>query len=398
MRQLYVLLHRYLGLFTAVFLALAGLTGSLLAFHHELDEWLNPGFYEASTVGTLQQPGVLVDKVQSEHPRLQVWYMEYPQEAGHSALLAMVPRNDPQSGQPYDEKNTVFYLDPVSGETLGQRYWGECCFSRENFMPFILELHYSLTLPGNWGVLLMGVVAILWVLDCFIAVLLTLPRGRPFWRKWATAWKIKGGHAYRLNMDIHRASGLWLWLLLLPIAISSVAMNLPAQVFKPTVSLFSPVEPSVYEARGTMPKEALGVTQLTYQQAYQLAQEEGARLGLTVPIGELYYSFEYNFYGAGFGQHDTDAHGKSWLFFHGTDGRLLGQEIAGQGTLGEQFYRLQLPIHGGRIIGVTGQVLIAILGVVIAVLSITGVYIWWRKLQARRSSGLRNVGAARPSL
>ncbi|MEX5350803.1 PepSY domain-containing protein [Pseudomonas juntendi] len=391
MRQLYVLLHRYLGLVTAVFLALAGLTGSVLAFHHEIDEWLNPGFYEASAVGTLQEPGVLVDKVQSEHPRLQVWYMEYPQEPGHSALLAMVPRNDPQSGQPYDEKNTVFYLDPVSGETLGQRYWGECCFSRENFMPFILELHYSLTLPGNWGVLLMGVVAILWVLDCFIAVLLTLPRGRPFWRKWATAWKIKGGHTYRLNMDVHRASGLWLWLLLLPIAISSVAMNLPAQVFKPAVSLFSPVEPSVYEARGAMPKEALGVTRLTYQQAYQLAQKEGARLGLTAPIGELYYSFEYNFYGAGFGQHDTDAHGKSWLFFHGTDGHLLGQEIAGQGTLGEQFYRLQLPIHGGRIIGVTGQVLIAILGVVIAVLSITGVYIWWRKLQARRSSRLRRV-------
>ncbi|MNR06083.1 hypothetical protein D3C85_1221440 [compost metagenome] len=193
-------------------------------------------------------------------------------------------------------------------------------------------------------------------------------------------------------MDIHRAGGLWLWLLLLPIAISSVAMNLPAQVFKPAVSLFSTVEPSVYEARGTLPKEQLGVTQLSYQQAYQLAQQEGQRLGLTAPIGELYYSFEYNFYGAGFGQHDTDAQGKSWLFFHGTDGHLLGKEIAGQGTLGERFYRLQLPIHGGRIIGMTGQVLIAVLGVMIAVLSLTGVYIWWRKLQARRSGKVRRAG------
>ena len=392
MRQLYVLLHRFLGLITALFLALAGLTGSVLAFHHELDEWLNPSFYEAPAVGERQQPGVLVDKLQAEHPRLQVWYMEYPSEPGHAALLAMVPRNDPASGEPYAEKNTVFYLDPVSGLTLGQRYWGECCFSRENFMPFMLELHYSLTLPGNWGILLMGVVAIMWVIDCLIAVLLTLPRGRPFWGKWSKAWKIKGGHAYRLNMDIHRAGGLWLWLLLLPVALSSVAMNLPAQVFKPAVSLFSPVEPSVYEARGTLPKAQLGVTQLSYQQAYQLAQQEGQRLGLTAPIGELYYSFEYNFYGAGFGQHDTDAQGKSWLFFHGTDGHLLGKEIAGQGTLGERFYRLQLPIHGGRIIGMTGQVLIAVLGGMIAVLSLTGVYIWWRKLQARRSGKVRRAG------
>ncbi|NBA97849.1 PepSY domain-containing protein [Pseudomonas sp. R5(2019)] len=391
MRQLYVLLHRYIGLATALFLALAGLTGSVLAFQHELDEWLNPSFYEAKALGEPLQPGVLVDNIQREHPRLQVWYMEYPDEAGHSALLAVVPRNDPATGLPYLEKNTVFYLDPVSGVTLGQRYWGECCFSRENLVPFMLEFHHNLALPGNWGLWLMGGVAILWVLDCLIAVILTLPRGRPFWGKWTKAWKIKGGHAYRVNMDIHRAGGLWLWLLLLPVAVSSVAMNLPSQVFKPAVSLFSAVEPSVYEARGRVPTAELGETKLSYQQAYELAKAEGKRLGLHAAIGELYYSFEYNFYGAGFGQHDTDAQGKSWLFLHGTDGRLLGTEIAGQGTLGERFYRLQLPIHGGRILGSTGQYIIAMLGVVVAVLSVTGIYIWWRKLLARRSSRLRRA-------
>lgn len=391
MRAFLVLLHRYIGLATAVFLLLAGVTGSILAFNHELDEWLNPQFYAASAVGERLPPGELVDAVQSTHPKLQVWYMEYPNETGHTALLAMVPRNDPGTGQPFAERNQVFYLDPVNAEQKGQRYWGECCFQRENFVPFILEFHYNLTLPGNWGLLLMGLVAIAWVIDCFVALWLTLPRGKPFWKKWSTAWKVKGGHAYRLNFDLHRAGGLWLWLLLLPIAVSSVAMNLPSQVFKPAVSLFSPIEPSVYEARGRMPVGDLGVTQLSYQQAYERAVQEGKRLGLTAAIGELYYSFEYNFYGAGFGQHDTEAHGKSWLFFHGTDGRLLGQEIAGQGTLGEQFYRLQLPIHGGRIIGVTGQVMIAVLGVLIAGLSGTGVYIWWRKWQARRTSKARKA-------
>jgi len=389
MRALLVLLHRYIGLATALFLMMAGLTGSLLAFNHELDEWLNPGFYEATAKGSALPPGELVDTLQGQHPKLQVWYMEYPQEAGHTAMLAAVARNDPATGKPFEEPNQVFYLDPVSGEEMGRRVWGACCFQRENFIPFILEFHYNLTLPGNWGLWLMGMVAIAWVFDCFIALWLTLPRGKPFWKKWSTAWKIKGGHAYRLNFDLHRAGGLWLWLLLLPIAVSSVAMNLPSQVFKPAVSLFSPVEPSVYEARGGLPAEQLGVTQLSYQQAYERALEEGKRLGLTAAIGELYYSFEYNFYGAGFGQHDTEAHGKSWLFFHGTDGRLLGQEIAGQGTLGERFYRLQLPIHGGRIIGVAGQVLIALLGAVIAMLSATGIYIWWRKLMARRSSKAR---------
>ncbi len=37
-----VLVHRYVGLTIAVFLVMAGLTGALLAFYHELDGLLNP--------------------------------------------------------------------------------------------------------------------------------------------------------------------------------------------------------------------------------------------------------------------------------------------------------------------------------------------------------------------
>jgi uncharacterized iron-regulated membrane protein len=386
MRALLVLFHRYIGLATALFLMMAGITGSLLAFNHELDEWLNPGFYEATAKGRALPPGELVDTLQGQHPKLQVWYMEYPQEAGHTAMLAAVARNDPATGKPFDEPNQVFYLDPVSGQEMGRRFWGTCCFQRENLIPFILEFHYSLTLLGKLGFVADGAGGDCVGVRLFYGAVADPAEKQTFLEEVVQAWKIKGGHAYRLNFDLHRAGGLWLWLLLLPIAVSSVAMNLPSQVFKPAVSLLSPVEASVYEARGRLPAEQLGVTQLSYQQAYERALEEGKRLGLTAQIGELYYSFEYNFYGAGFGQHDTEAHGKSWLFFHGTDGRLLGQEIAGQGTLGERFYRLQLPIHGGRIIGLMGQVLIALLGIVIAMLSATGIYIWWRKLLARRSA------------
>ena len=90
MRAILVRLHRYLGLATALFLALAGLTGSVLAFHHELDEWLNPGFYHTSGVGEVLPPERLVARVEQAYPRMQVWYMEFPQEPGHAALLALV--------------------------------------------------------------------------------------------------------------------------------------------------------------------------------------------------------------------------------------------------------------------------------------------------------------------
>src|SRR3546814_6697919 len=94
MRSILVLLHRYIGLATAIFLFLAGITGSILAFHHELDEWLNPEFYHTPSEGPVLAPGTLVERVEQANPRIQVWYMEFPSETGHSALMETVRRNE----------------------------------------------------------------------------------------------------------------------------------------------------------------------------------------------------------------------------------------------------------------------------------------------------------------
>ncbi|MGA4815292.1 PepSY domain-containing protein [Pseudomonas aeruginosa] len=48
---------------------------------------------------------------------------------------------------------------------------------------------------------------------------------------------------------------------------------------------------------------------------------------------------------------------------------------------------MQYPIHGGRIAGLPGRIAIAALGLAIAGLSLTGVYIWWRKRRARHWNG-----------
>jgi uncharacterized iron-regulated membrane protein len=44
----------------------------------------------------------------------------------------------------------------------------------------------------------------------------------------------------------------------------------------------------------------------------------------------------------------------------------------------------QFPLHSGRILGVGGRILISCVGVMVAVLSATGLLIWLKKLNARR--------------
>src|SRR5690606_16937591 len=44
-RRVALLVHRYVGLGMVLFLVTAGLTGTIITFQEELDEWLNPELF-----------------------------------------------------------------------------------------------------------------------------------------------------------------------------------------------------------------------------------------------------------------------------------------------------------------------------------------------------------------
>ncbi|MEZ5935163.1 MAG: PepSY-associated TM helix domain-containing protein [Alphaproteobacteria bacterium] len=384
-RLILTLLHRYLGLAMALFLAMAGLTGAILAFHHEIDAWLNPAFYRAPAAGEPLGLVELVERAKRDHPALDIIYIESEPEPDHPALAVGEPRPDAATGELAELDYNWIYLDPVTGDTVATRYWARCCFAPEDFIPFLYEFHHSLTLPGLWGYILMGIVAILWTVDCFVGLFLTFPRGRPFLEKWRAAWRIKRGSAYRTNLDLHRAGGLWFWLLLLPIAVSSIAMNLPDQVFRPVVSLFSPVEPSIYHERSLMTPEERGAVTQTFAEIMARGEAEAARLGIDDEIHALYLGRLCTCFAVGYGDHHAAGLGMPWLYVDGRDGRLLQQVIPGEGTAGDIFMQLQFPIHGGRIAGLAGRIVICVTGLVIFMLSVTGIVIWWRKHRVRTS-------------
>ncbi|MGS0743339.1 PepSY domain-containing protein [Glaciimonas sp. GG7] len=53
------------------------------------------------------------------------------------------------------------------------------------------------------------------------------------------------------------------------------------------------------------------------------------------------------------------------------------------GSAGDIFMQAQFPLHSGRILGLTGRILISVMGAVVALLSATGLLIWLRKRRAR---------------
>ena len=228
--------HRWVGLAMAAFLVVAGLTGSLIAFYADLDAVLNPELFRVAPPA----PGVpLLDPIALQ-ARVQ---LQLPAATRlHRVILDLRP--DRSANYWIDERET--FIDPYTGRILGSRRFGDLSEGRKNLLTFIYRLHYSLSL-GEVGTWIFGIVSLLWTVDCFVGAYLTFPprsgQRRNPWRwlaRWVPAWQLKSNKLFSLVFTWHRASGLWVWGVLLVFAWSGVALNLGDQVYAPVMNLVLP--------------------------------------------------------------------------------------------------------------------------------------------------------------
>lgn len=416
MRSTFVLIHRWAGLFIAVFLFIAGLTGAVISWDHELDEWLNPHLFDAQSSGPPLAPLDLMAKIEAADPRGKVTFLPLAYEAGHTAEIGVEPRVDPQTGNLYPLDYNQAFVDPASGAIVGKRFWGAISLDSENLLPFLYKLHYSMHIPAfanidRWGVWFMGIVGIVWMFDCFVGFYLTLPSarsgpvanatGQPLplfgtaatrrsWRRrWRPAWQIRrGASTYRLNLDLHRAFGLWLWAMLFLIAFTSMSMNLGNEIVRPILNTISTLTPDAFDDRSPAPLNKPITPEVSYARAIETARAEAARRNWTEPAGGVFYGQQHGIYAILFhkpgDEHGSGGLGVKMLFVDGRSGSLVGGRVPWEGTAADVFMQLQFPLHSGRIAGMPGRILLSIMGVVVAMLSATGIVIWLKKRAARK--------------
>jgi uncharacterized iron-regulated membrane protein len=411
MRAAVAVLHRTMGLVIAGFLIVSGLTGAVISWDHELDTVLNPRLMTAGSDGGPMDAIDLMDEVEKRDPRVRVISVPLLVEPGHSLSFFVQARVDPATGSLFVPGYNQVFVDPVTGAELGRRAWGAAWpLSRENFVSFLYKLHYSLHLPEMWGIdrwgrWLMGAIALIWTIDCFVGFWLTLPARRHLSRvagarlvpwhgwlgRWRPSWSVRvSGTRYRLVFDLHRALGLWTWVLLFVLAFTAFSLNLYREVFYPLMSTVSQVTPNLFALRLPAPPERPIEPVVGYREIVERARAEGIGRGWTTPVGGVFYTPGFGIYGARFfevGEEEGAAGvGPAILYFDGKDGRLVAERRPWRGTAADIFLQAQFPLHSGRILGLPGRILVSLMGVVVAALSVTGLAIWYRRHCARMAA------------
>ncbi len=397
-RRILVVAHRYAGLAMAAFLVLIGLTGSVLAFLPELERTIAPELFAPVRSGDPLDAAALIVRAEVLEPRARVTSVSLRQE--DTAILSVIPRMDPVSGRPFALDFTQIFLDPYTGRELARRTYGNLSQGRINLMPFIYLLHQNLAWRGT-GSTVLGVVALIWTLDCFVGLYLTFPprrraRGRSltagsaWWHRWRPSWLVKwGGSPFRMNFHLHRAGGLWVWLPVLVFAWSSVYLNL-YDVYAPVTRLVLdyPLVNNHHSEELTTPVPDPTMTWREAQEASERFLAEEARTsGITKRFLE---SFSYSAssgtyaYRLSSSRDFQDRGGRTYVILDGNTGGLREFRLPNGQHSGATFTNWIYALHMANVFGTPFRIFVFVCGLIITMLSVTGVYVWWKKRGFRK--------------
>jgi len=385
-------LHRWCGLVIALFVAVTALTGSLIAFEHELDAWLNPALFKTGDTRPALPFDTLLARIESQDGRIRVTQLPLDTPPGQASEVQVEARPG-AAAVDFDR----MFVDPASGRILGTRKWGAWHWDSAHLMPWLNRFHRNLALPGQWGSRLLGWVCVAWLLISLAGLYLTFPTrpGRP----WRSAWRMSlDARGLKLVNDLHRTLGLWTLLVALPIAFTGVYLSLGNDVFKPLASLFGPISQHPVAARAQTAMPSSTPPPISARQSVVLARAllpEGTRDYEPWYFGHLASRGMYRVAFKEMNLRESALRVRyEQVFIDDRTGELAGRFGYASGTPVDRFLVWQYPVHSGKVLGPLGRALVALGGVLIVLLCVVGVMRYgMRTAGPRVSSG---TASARP--
>jgi uncharacterized iron-regulated membrane protein len=289
---------------------------------------------------------------------------------------------------------TEVFVNPYTADVLGGRYWGAIQLDGAHVMPMLYRLHYSLLVQDwdGWGFWFLGIVALVWAIDHIGVLFISFPKRGPMWKAFAIKWT---GSAYRINVDLHRAGGLFFWVILLMLAITGASWN--ATFFgknwiRDPVAYLSPSSTYPIDTipeRGT-PLENPAVSSDTARDIFIATMEDAGYPLSTVESADVYYDAAKGAY-SGYAQMGRFGTQYFEAAIDATTGTVAATLDPRDYTAGDVFNNWMYPLHSGQAFGLIGRIIICLAGIFTCVVCVTGLVIYLKKLNARRAQSARRT-------
>ncbi|MEH1835237.1 MAG: PepSY-associated TM helix domain-containing protein [Nostoc sp.] len=360
LRNIAFFLHRYLGLVAALVLIIVGLTGSLLVFQREIDEFL-----------VSQQFGQVIpqDKplpIESVLETVKTAYAKQPD----LKISSVNTLRDPHLLYSFwlqapNDKSLQVFVNPYTGIVMGSRNW------EETIIGWTFKLHYQL-LAGEIGTIIVGIVAFMLLILSITGIVLW-----PGWRKLISGFKIKwNAHPKRVNFDVHKVSGILAAVFLTFIAFTGFCWNF-YDFAKPAiyVATFTPIikDPVSKPIPG---KSALKLSEILQKADAALPGAATTYINLPQKPEEVYTVGKKQ-------PQETAEYGYSQVYLDQYTGKVLQLQNGLKPTRAEAVMNSFSPLHYGTFWGLPTRILYVFVELSPLILSITGFVMWWYRYKGK---------------
>lgn len=359
LRDLFFHLHRYIGLAVGLILMVIGLTGSLLVFEHEIDDWaIQQRFGDVIPQEQRLSPGALVNTVKAAYAHQPDWKVGQVQMIPERAFYT-IRLNRP------DQTQWEVFVNPYTGEIIGDRQRETALFSR------VLALHYQL-LAGDHGRKLVGVAALLL---CILSITgIGLWSG---WRKFLLGFKVKwNAHPKRVNYDIHKVAGIVTAAFLGAIAFTGFCWNFYEQSYPAIYALTLTPKPPEVQSTVIPGKTTLALDQIIQQSNQALSSAINTFVNLPIEshgVFEIYKRLPQDL-----------ENFNSYVKLDQYSGKVLQVQDSRKARLGDRILNSFVPIHYGTFGGVLTRMVYVFVGLAPTVLFVTGSVMWWLRPKKKR--------------
>ena len=368
--------HLWLGLTSGIIIFLVCLSGTILTFEKEIEQWFKEEMKVQATGNKISLSQIV------DNPNIQAkgQLMAITVPTDNAAPYQLSIKEDPKQ-----RRGSTYEVNPYTAEILAPQKTG-----MDDFMFSMFKLHRWLLMDIELGRPIVGIATIIFLILSISGIILWFPK-KVKWKTVKAGFKIKTSANWkRINHDLHNTLGFYSCLLILIMGITGLCWSFEGY----RDGLSSLMGAKVFGNRGAQPKVDLenldNDKAIDLEQAVLLANntlDYNGTLTITLPNEK---NPVYGFRKIADDSWSTVA--QDQLQIH-TSGKIIHKELYADKPLNVKIASAIRPIHTGEIYGTFSKWLYFLACLIGTSLPITGTIIYINKLK-KKSKRRRKLATA----